>query len=256
MCLAVIAYAAHPRFALVVAANRDEFHARPTSAAHWWPDNGMLAGRDERALGTWFGITRQGRYAFVTNVREPGRNDPAAPSRGELVPRMLQDHASIDASGAALLRDARRYNGFNLIGGDMASARYLSNRNVCPLAIRDGVHGLSNAALDDPWPKVVRTRAALARWCAAGSADPSPLWDALGDRATADDARLPATGISRERERLLSAAFIVDPTYGTRSSTLLTITRDGMATFVERSFDARGVQSGEVMQRFAVESTL
>ncbi|MEO8847554.1 MAG: NRDE family protein [Casimicrobiaceae bacterium] len=255
MCLAVFAIAVHPRYTLVVAANRDEFHARPTSAAHWWAAN-ILAGRDERAGGTWFGVNRQGRFAFVTNVREPGRNDAAAPSRGDLVPRVLADPADVEDACVSVLDGAARYNGFNLVAGDMASANYVSNRHPAALAIRDGVHGLSNAALGDPWPKVVRTRDALSHWCTAGADDVQPLWDALGDRGIADDASLPSTGLGRERERLLSAAFIVDPTYGTRSSTVLTITHGGLATFVERSFDAQGSPRGEVVQRFAVESIL
>ncbi len=253
MCLAVIAVTAHPRYALVVAANRDEFHERPTSAAHWWPQ-GLLAGRDERAGGTWFGINRRGRFAFVTNVREPGRNDPAAPSRGQLVPAILDDPADVAGACASVMRGADRYNGFNLIAGDMSSAQHVSNRYAGSAAFRNAVHGVSNAALDVPWPKVTRTRDVLARWCRDGDDDPSPLWGALADREMFADALLPATGVSRERERMLSAAFIVDPVYGTRASTLVTIAHNGTATFVERSFDARGKPSGDVTQRFAVEA--
>src|SRR5678815_5736297 len=123
MCLAVIALAAHPRYALVVAANRDEFHVRPTAAAHWWT-GGVLGGRDERASGTWFGTTRAGRFALITNVREPGRNDAAAPSRGELVPRILRDPDGAAAACASVAPDAMRYNGFNVVAGDPGAAFY------------------------------------------------------------------------------------------------------------------------------------
>jgi uncharacterized protein with NRDE domain len=251
MCLAVVALATHPRYALVVAANRDELHARPTSAAHWWPE-GLLAGRDERAFGTWLGVTRQGRFAFVTNVREPGRNDAAAPSRGELVPRILCEGGKIAVACEGVARDGANYNGFNIVAGDTSSAFYVSNRHKGAIALGDGVHGLSNASLDDPWPKVVRTRNALARWCASGDDDADPLWQALADRRPSADDDLPATGVSRERERLLSATFIVDPAYGTRSSTLLTVTRDGSAMFIERSFDAQGEPTSEVAERFSL----
>ena len=253
MCLAVVALAAHPHYALVVAANRDEFHARPASPAHWWPQH-MLAGRDERALGTWFGVDRRGRFAFVTNVREPGRKDVDAPSRGELVPRILHDVRDIGAACDAVAHDGRGYNGFNIVAGEMASAFHLSNRRHGVVPLRQGIHGLSNAALDDPWPKVTRTRDALARWCADGDDALEPLWSALADREQARDDMLPATGISRDRERLLSAAFIVDADYGTRASTILTITHDGVAAFTERSFDAAGSSAGEVAERFALST--
>jgi uncharacterized protein with NRDE domain len=251
MCLAVVALDAHPRFALVVAANRDEFHARPASAAHWWPE-GLLAGRDERALGTWFGVNRRGRFAFVTNVREPGRRDAAAPTRGELVPRILCDPAGLAGACDAVTLDGARYNGFNIVAGDAGDAVHLSNRRDGVVTLREGVHGISNAALDDPWPKVLRTRVALAHWCTQGDDDLDPLWSALADRQLATDATLPSTGIPRDRERLLSAAFIVDPDYGTRASTLMTIARNGDVMFAERSFDAHGKACGEVVQRFTV----
>src|SRR5437762_12242333 len=125
MCLAIVALDAHPRYALVVAANRDEYHARPTAAAHWWiAEDGpeILAGRDLEAGGTWLGVTRSGRWAFVTNVREGGRHDPAAPSRGALVPRVLRDDRNPQTALASAIADAAHYNGFNLMAGDGASA--------------------------------------------------------------------------------------------------------------------------------------
>lgn len=251
MCLAALALAMHPRYALVIAANRDEYHARPAAAAHWWPQ-GFCAGRDERAGGTWFGVTRQGRYAFVTNVREPGRNDPAAPSRGELVPRLLTAPGAIADACAGVARDGAHYNGFNIVAGEIGRAYHLSNRRDDVVALRGGVHGIANAALDTPWPKVVRTREVLAHWCARGDDDLDVLWAALADRTVAADESLPSTGIARERERLLSAPFIADPVYGTRSSTLLTITHDGEARFLERTFGADGIAGGENQHCFTI----
>jgi len=122
MCLAVIALQAHPRYAVVLAANRDEFHARAAEPAHWWSDPPILAGRDRSAGGTWLGVNRAGRYAFVTNVREPGRHDPAAPTRGTLVPDVLGAHAPLAQALAHALDEGRAMNGFNLLAGDARGA--------------------------------------------------------------------------------------------------------------------------------------
>ena len=252
MCLAVVALDAHPRYRLVIAANRDEFHARAASPANWWPDDGMriLAGRDLAAGGTWLGITPRGRWALVTNVRDPSRNDPSKPSRGALVGRLLRDARPARIALDDLLTDGARYNGFNLLGGDPGNAHWASNRADRAHSLAPGLHGLSNAGLDTPWPKVVRVKGALAAWTAEGTAAIEPLFDALADRTLADDDALPSTGVSRERERMLSAPFIVSDTYGTRCSTVVTVDRDGAARFFERTFDARGDARGDVDERF------
>jgi len=253
MCLVVVALAAHPRYSLVVAANRDEFHARAALPAHWGdraPYAGMLAGRDLVGGGTWMGVRRDGHWALVTNVRDGRDNDAAAPSRGELVPVML--NSPLESAFAVLERKAAAYNGFNLLSGDAGSALWMSNRVVGAQSLRQGIHGLSNARLDTPWPKVTRTRDAVGAWAARGDDDLAPLFAALADRTRARDADLPATGIPREWERLLSSPFIVSDGYGTRCSTVLAVSRDGSARFVERSFDARGEPMGEVAFDFAV----
>jgi uncharacterized protein with NRDE domain len=252
MCLAVVALDAHPRFALVVAANRDEYHARPTQAAHWWPE-GLLGGRDLAAGGTWLGLTRAGRFAFLTNVRDPARHDPSAPSRGELVPRVLASAEPVLQALDAARRDGQRHNGFNLLAGDVAHAGWTSNRVLGVGALARGLYGLSNASLDVAWPKVTRTRRAVERWIDSGDDDLAPLFDALGDRTPARDAELPSTGVALEWERLLSAPFITSARYGTRSSTLVAIDRDGNARFIERSFAPDGSPTDEVDVRFAIE---
>ncbi len=198
-------------------------------------------------------MTRRGRWAFVTNVREPGRHDPRAPSRGALVPALLRDRrAPIDAVASAVA-DARRYNGFNLVGGEGLVAAFGSNRDARTVALRRGVHGVSNAGFDTPWPKLARAKAGLAAWIGAGRDEFDPLWRVLADRTLARDDELPDTGLSRERERLLSSPFIVSAEYGTRCSTLLALSRDGDAQFVERSFDAAGAPTGEAAFRFRLE---
>ena len=251
MCLALFALDAHPRYALVVAANRDEYHARPAAAAAWW-DEGWLAGRDLRAGGTWFGVTRAGRWAFVTNVREPARYDPDAPSRGSLVPAVLADAQTPTASLERIVAGATAQNGFNLVAGDGARGAWGSNRAIASQMLPAGVHGVSNAALDTPWPKVTRTKAAMAEWCSTAESDIALLFAMLADTRVAPDAELPATGVTPERERLLSAPFIVSADYGTRCSTVLTVARDGAARFVERSFGPSGKALRDVEHRFAI----
>lgn len=257
MCLAVIAVDVHPRFSVVVAANRDEFHARAAAPAHWWRDTGgveLLAGRDLRLGGTWLGVTPHGRWAFVTNVREPGRHDPRAPSRGALVPAVLHDaHDVVDAVARAVLR-SRAHNGFNLVAGEGTRAAFGSNRMPGTRSIGAGIHGVSNAGLDTPWPKLVRAKSGLAAWIDGGTDATDSLFDVLADRAFASDDELPATGLSRERERLLSSPFIVSADYGTRCSTVLTVAHDGGVGFVERSFDAAGNASGEIRFSFRAAS--
>jgi uncharacterized protein with NRDE domain len=257
MCLAIVALNVHPRYALVVAANRDEYHARPTEPAHWWSGDGqtsILAGRDLEAGGTWLGVTRAGRWAFVTNVREGGRHDPAALSRGALVPRVLKDTRDPQTALEAAIADAAHYNGFNLMAGDVASACWGSNRGECGCMLSSGVHGLSNARLDTPWPKLMRTSAGVAAWAAEGRDDIEPLFALLADRARARDDELPQTGVSLEWERVLSAPFITGERYGTRCSTVLTISRGREARFVEYSFDPRGERTGCVDITFALTS--
>ncbi len=251
MCLALLALAAHPRYAVVIAANRDEYHQRPTAAAHWW-DEGWLAGRDLAAGGTWLGVTRAGHWALLTNVREPWRHDPTAASRGALVPRILAQADTPSATMTAILGRPDALNGFNLLAGDLGEAYFASNRAPGITALGSGVFGLSNAALDVAWPKVTRTKAALQSWCEAGSDDISPLFALLADTSCARDEDLPATGVPLDWERRLSAPFIVSDEYGTRSSTVVALGRDGQARFVERSFDVAGRVSGEVDFRFAL----
>jgi uncharacterized protein with NRDE domain len=255
MCLVVVAVDVHPRYRVVIAANRDEFHARPTQPAHWW-DEGWLAGRDLAGGGTWLGVTRSGRWALLTNIRDPARFDPKAPSRGLLVTGVLADRAAPAVALQTIANSSRRHNGFNLLAGDVADVHWASNRNAGAHALAAGVHGLSNHLLDTPWPKVVRTKAAVAAWCAAaphGAPEFEPLFEILRDRTEAADADLPATGIPLDRERLLSAPFIVSDTYGTRSSTVLAFGVDGGIRFIERSFDPAGGATGEVDAAFVRE---
>ncbi len=256
MCLALVALDVAPGHVVVLAANRDEYHARAADPAAWWPaaDGAILAGRDGAGGGTWLGLDRRGRFAFVTNVRDPARLDPAAPTRGTLVPRVLADPAPVAVAVAAATHDGSRMNGFNLLAGEAHGAAWGSNREGVIRTLGPGVYGLSNAALDTPWPKLVRTRAAFAAWLARGDADVEALFALLADRTTAPDSALPHTGVSRARERTLSAPFIVGADYGTRCSTVVLIGHDGGVRLVERRFDAAGRAAGEVDFSFVADA--
>ena len=252
MCLIAVALAAHPRYRLVVAANRDEFHARPTAAAAWWDGPARIyGGRDLQQGGGWFAVTDDGRWAAVTNVRRMVPPDPAAPSRGALVADYLRGSATAAAHAAQSLATADRYAGFNLLLGDKDGCVYLSNHPQPELTtLKPGVHGLSNASLDTPWPKLLRLRSALAGWCSSGNSQTAALFAALADETPVSDAELPDTGIGLAHERFLATPFIRSPSYGTRASTLLLIGNEGIE-FHERRYGANGVFLGETQQRLA-----
>lgn len=233
MCLIVIGWRTRADLPLVVAANRDEWRDRPAAPAHWWEDHpSILAGRDLKAGGTWLGVTRAGRFAAVTNFRDPSDRRSTARSRGELVTDFLLSQASPRAFLAEVAARAHEYNAFNLIAGDGASLWYLGSREGGAREIAPGVHGLSNHVLDEPWPKVIRARAAMER--ALGEADPTPrLFDLLGDRGGVPDEELPDTGVGVEWERRLASALIPGVDYGTRASTVVSLSSDGLLRFEE-----------------------
>lgn len=250
VCLILVAWHAHPEYPLVVAANRDEYYRRPTAPAAFWPDHPqVLAGRDLEAGGTWMGVTRQGRCAALTNFRDPVRHQPQAPSRGRLVAGFLTGAQSIDGYLDDL--DAPAFNGFNLLLGDGERLVAFSNVSNERHELEPGIYGLSNALLDTPWPKVGAGKTALQ---AALNAlpDEHPLGELLRDDRTHPDDALPATGVPLEWERLLSAAFVLSPDYGTRCSTLLSLSAGGIVTFDEQSW-LPGGRAGE-RRRFRFQS--
>lgn len=236
MCLILLAWRSHPDYPLVVAANRDEFYARPTLPAAFWDDSPqVLAGRDLEAGGTWLGITRTGRFAALTNYRDPAQNKTDAPSRGRLVSAFLQGEMTPEAYLGQLEEDGASYNGFNVLVGDGRDLLYFSNCGELPRTLAPGIYGLSNHLLDTPWPKVASAKSALAKALAA-LPDDAGLRALLRDQRVAPDEELPRTGVSLEWERLLSAAFIRSPAYGTRSSTTVIVDRAGKVCFDEQAF--------------------
>lgn len=247
MCLVALALQIHPRWRLLLAGNRDEFHARPTAPLQRWPapQAQVMAGRDLRSGGTWVGLSDAGRCAVVTNVRDPLASMSGA-SRGALVADYLAGHdAGADAFAAALAARADDYPPFNLLLADAQGATYLGNHPPARQRLSRGLHAMSNGALDAPWPKTLRLREALARWLDSGEQSLQPLWQALADETVAADADLPDTGVDLELERRLSPAFIRGRDYGTRASTIVAVDRDGRGWIHERRFGADGMFLGE-----------
>jgi uncharacterized protein with NRDE domain len=252
MCLLVLAWKTHPRYRLVIAANRDEYHERPTAPLGRWPAPAdILAGRDLRAGGTWLGIDHRRRFGIVTNFRDLVRAPPQAPSRGGLIPRYLEGTAGPGGYLATLETEAPGFGGFNLLLADGDSLWYASNRTQpFARALSPGVHGLSNELLDTPWPKLRRVRGGFEEWLRrAGSAESGELFALLADRAPATDEELPDTGLSPAWERTLSSPFVRNETYGTRCSSILAIEPDGSCYLAERRFDPSGARSGETEYR-------
>jgi uncharacterized protein with NRDE domain len=245
MCLILTAHMAHSRYRLVVAANRDEFLSRPTAPAAFWPHaSQILGGRDLEKGGSWMGIAADGRWAAVTNFRDGRNQAPGTGSRGELVRDFLLGVMQPAEYASSLQHTAERFSGFNLLWGDHDQLYYASNRvGAPPGRLAQGVYGLSNGLLDAPWPKVERGKPALRRTL-SNIDEPMALTEALlellSDQAQAGTDTLPDTGIDRDAEKLLSAAFICAPGYGTRASTVLLIEHTGQVYLCERSFPQDG----------------
>ena len=254
MCLLLIGWKSHPRYRLVIAANRDEFHERASAPLAWWQDDQrILGGRDLKAGGTWLGVARSGRFGVVTNYRDLQAPAENAPSRGSLVPRFLTGATSPNEFLDDLRGAAPRYSGFNLLLGGSRALYYFSNRGpAAPQALASGVYAISNHLLDTPWPKVVRTKGKFADLIALGDPHVEDLFSLLNDRTPAGENELPTTGLPHDWERMVSAPFIVNERYGTRCSSVLLVERTGRTVLYERRYDPSGVQSG--MTRFEFKS--
>ncbi|PLY40550.1 hypothetical protein CSZ94_20400 [Janthinobacterium sp. ROICE36] len=234
MCLIVFAWKVNPHLPLIAAANRDEFYERASAPAGVWPEHPQVyAGRDLQAGGSWMGITQAGsgssRFAAITNIRSPQDHKPDAPSRGALVADYLAGNMSPQDYIAQIRPGCKAYNGFNLVLGDAHTLIWFSNRgdgdarNGQPL--EPGIYGLSNALLDAPWPKVLKTKAQFASLLCQGAPDDA-YFDMLADTTRAPDFRLPDTGVPLDLERVLSAVCIETPGYGTRTSTVVKLFPD------------------------------
>jgi uncharacterized protein with NRDE domain len=258
MCLWIIAYGASSDFPLVLAGNRDEFFKRRSRPAHFWPEHRLqvLAGQDLSGQGTWMGVTKKNRLALVTNIRDPKAVKEKALSRGLLPLEFLCAETDPEVFLGVLLKKADSYNPFNMVAGGQDGLFCLSARTGKIEAITPGIHGLSNASLDTPWPKVFKGRAAMPGLLGGlkkgTDPDPEPFFRLLADTAPAPDSKLPDTGVGMEWERALSPIFVSTPAYGTRCSTVYIADGSGRAWFFERTFGPGGPGDIELTLRFSL----
>jgi len=246
MCVLAFAWRAHPRWPLIVAGNRDELHARSAAPLARWDDpDHLIAGKDLQSGGTWLGISEQSRFAVVTNLRGYGPSVAGRKSRGALITGFLSGTESFHDPAQA---DLTNFNPFNLIFADHEHAWFLSNR---PEPVRSklahGIYGLSNGALDEPWPKTLRLKEYLIDWVTIGDDRPEALLDSLADQKMPDIGIASALPSDVPQEPSLSPIFIRNPIYGTRCSTVVAVDNQGKGIVVERRYDQAGQPEGETL---------
>lgn len=253
MCLILFAYECHERYKLIVAANRDEIYQRPSLALAYWPDSpNILAGRDLEGQGTWLGINTQGRWAALTNFRDPFYQISDPLTRGRLVSGYLRENEPPRQYLAKVSEERRNYRPFNLLVGDLETLYYYSPLKNRLTEIEPGVHGLSNSFLDTPWPKVRKGKRLLADFLKQQVILPQELLELLMDQEVFEDHHLPDTGVGIEWERLLSSIYITSPTYGTRASSVLLVDRNNHVSFIERSFIGNNLEKNEARFEFDI----
>ena len=253
MCLVVIAHRLSANYPLVVAANRDEFHARPTQDAHWWPDRpALLGGRDQQAGGTWLAMHRTGRFGAVTNFRDAATRSTKLQSRGHLITEFLEtDRSPLDYLEHI---DGDNYAGFNLLIGDSSDIAYLSNRGAGLRVLPPGIYGLANAALDTPWAKVERSKTKMQALIESGRSNETNLLSMLDDRKKASVSEVEAGHLSFEKAHAMTAPFIVQEDYGTRCSTVLLRDSANRVRFTELRYGADGRSSGRSDFTFRIDT--
>ena len=252
MCLILIAFKTVDHYPLLIAANRDEFHARPAQKADWWPDDSdVLGGRDLQAGGTWLAVHRSGKFAAVTNYRDADSSKRGKRSRGHLVSEYLRG----DLSPTEYLQtlDGDDFAGFNLLVSDGQTLAYQSNRSDSCGELPAGVYGLSNATLDTPWEKVERSKNKLQELIDAGAVNETSLLRVLGDKEKGPVDEVKSDRLPFATAHAITAPFIVLPEYGTRCSTVVLADQNGRWSLVERRFAADGSKSGE--SRFSFSNT-
>lgn len=245
MCLIIFAHQAHPSYSLVLAANRDELFARPTQQAGFWTDakhaSEILSGRDLQAGGTWLGLSKSGRFAAVTNIRDPMQTEKRPRSRGELTRNFLSSTASAEDYSSSLAKTFGQFAGYNLLVGDGETLWYVNNFEKIIRPLEPGYYGLSNGVLNSPWPKISKGKLALEQLVKSDTQlDTDGLINIMNNRERALDTELPDTGIPIETERTLSSMFIENPErqYGTLCSTAVIAHRDGTTRFSEQNYDS------------------
>ncbi|XOV77560.1 MAG: NRDE family protein [Aestuariibacter sp.] len=254
MCILFIAVNKHPKYPLIIAANRDEFYQRATEPSYFWSTQPkLLAGLDLEAGGTWMGINEHGFISAITNIRAPHMQKQDAISRGFLARDYLLDTPELKQFEQQLHQSRERYNGYNLLYGPWQNLRVYNNFDDSVALLSDGFYGLSNANLNSPWPKINKGVQALQSYCLThDTLNDDALFDLLRDENKAEDHLLPQTGVPYEWEKHLSSIFIQMDGYGTRSSTLLTINHDNEVSWQERCFDNKGVLFSEQKFHFQI----
>jgi len=253
MCILFFAIKQHPKFQVIICANRDEFHQRPTQSMHWWPKNNLLAGdlstsnllttnvlagKDLLAGGTWLGLNKKGRFSALTNFRQPDLIDNNKQSRGELV---LQALAHQDEEMTKkLARSSNDYNGFNLVFGQLNKLTCFDSISQRKQVLSSGVHSLCNGALDDIWPKMALGQAKLSDAITDHPLDIEQLFKLMKNTQQAQSEHLPKTGLPLNWEQLLSSIFIISPEYGTRTTNIITLDNEGKISVYDRRYNNQG----------------
>lgn len=254
MCIVFVAIQQHPRYPLIIAANRDEFYQRPTRPSQFWPDSpSILAGQDLQAGGSWMGVTHNGYLAALTNIRDPSKETGNAKSRGELVIDYLQQQEDVEKYTVTLSQGRTSYNGYNLLYGHWQQLAVYNNFEDKLTLLAPGVHGLSNAQINTPWPKIIDGTQTLADYISSNhSLDPEKLFQLLANEDKAPIDKLPDTGVPIEWEERLSSIFIRSEDYGTRSSTLLLVDNTANVNWYEKTFRAPSDSQSEspLMQHY------
>lgn len=237
MCLIVFAYKCHPEYPFILAGNRDEFYQRPAIDLHLWDTEPLIvAGKDKKAGGTWLGVNETGQFAAITNYRDLQNIKENTPSRGEIIPNFLLSNEDPYQSLKKVEKRADLYNGFNLIAGSIDELYYQSNHGHPLQSVEPGIHVISNAALNTPWPKALWAKSHFKTLLNSGSLDNESVFDMLKNSDRYPPDQLPDTGLSKEMEIAVSSVFILTDNYGTRSSALVTVDRSHLLNFSERVY--------------------
>jgi len=243
MCILFFAIKQHPKYPLIICANRDEFHERPTQSMHWWPKNDLLAndvlaGKDLQAGGTWLGLNKQGRFSALTNYRQPQLFDKNKQSRGELVLQALS-HQDSDIS-QQLAESSNHYNAFNLVFGQLNKLVCFESVSQKQQVLNSGFHSLCNGSLDDIWPKMALGQTTLTEEIKNYSLDIEQLFKLMKNGQQAQTEHLPKTGVPLNWEQLLSSIFIISPEYGTRTTNIITLDNEGNISIYDQSYNEQG----------------
>ncbi len=254
MCLIVLGRNIHPKYKLILVANRDELYERPTKVAHYWNGpNQLLAGKDLEAGGTWIGVNQMGHIAAVTNYRDPTNYQNNKASRGQIPVNFLDSRVLADQYIRNLEKESSRFNGYNLLVLDNNDLMHYNNQNGEPSKLADGIHAVSNATLNTPWPKVVRSKE-MFKSIVESNFSHDDLIEMMGDSKTANLEDLPDTGIPKDLEEAVSAMCIRTEKYGTCSTTAITITNDGEVSFTEKSYPVGKRNEGIERFSFKIDS--